>query len=143
MQAVSGDLTSYRMEDLVARARAVAAHAWCPASGFAVGAAVLASDGSVHVGCNVENASYGLTVCAERNAVGAMVAAGQHHIAAVAVFTATEAPSTPCGACRQVLAEFGPAATVALGSRGETRVTTLDALFPEPFRFERPQGQEP
>jgi len=133
---VSDDLTTYRMDDLVARAEAVSARAHCPGSGFAVGAAVLAVDGSVHVGCNVENASFGLTMCAERNAIGALVAAGHTRAVAVAVFTPTATPSTPCGACRQVLAEFGASMTVALGCRdAATRVTTLEALFPDPFRL--------
>ena len=92
---------------LLAAARAVRAHAHAPYSRFTVGAAVLDDAGRIHAGCNVENASYGLTVCAERNAVAAAVAAGAKSIRAVAIVTRMRRPpATPCGACRQVLAEF-------------------------------------
>jgi cytidine deaminase len=105
-------------------------------SRFPVGAAVLASDGRIFRGVNVENASYGLTVCAERNAVGAAVAAGVRALRAVAVVTNLEDPARPCGACRQVLAEFGTAMAVVLGGRSGKRVlTSLDRLLPEPFTF--------
>lgn len=123
-------------ERLVALARAVRGHAYAPASGFAVGAAVLAADGSVHVGCNVENASYGLTICAERAAVCAAVAAGQRRLVAVAVVTGLAEPARPCGACRQVLAEFGPRMVVLLaGAEGGYQATNLERLLPEPFTF--------
>jgi cytidine deaminase len=88
-------------------ARCASALAYCPYSRFRVGAAVLSDGGAISVGCNVENASYGLTVCAERNAVSRAVAEGAHGIEAVVVYTPTPAPVTPCGACRQVIAEFG------------------------------------
>ena len=119
---------------LAAAARAVRARAWAPYSGFRVGAAVLAG-GSVHRGCNVENASYGLTVCAERNAVAAAVAAGAKRIDAVAVASGTTPPTPPCGACLQVLAELGgPGTTVLLlGARGSRAETTLGALLPRAF----------
>ncbi len=124
---------------LLDAARAVREHAYAPASGFLVGAAVLAADGTIHVGCNVENASYGLTVCAERHAVAAAVGAGVRQLLAVAVVTASEPPALPCGACRQVLAEFGPTMVVVVGgvSRGDGAqlVTTLPELLPRPFTF--------
>jgi cytidine deaminase len=115
-------------------ARAVRARAWAPYSGFRVGAAVLAG-GGVHRGCNVENASYGLTVCAERNAVAAAVAAGARRIEAVAVASGTAPPTPPCGACLQVLAELGRPETVILllGARGTRVETTLGALMPRAF----------
>jgi cytidine deaminase len=102
-----------------------------------VGAAVLDERGRVHVGCNVENASYGLTICAERNAVAAAVAAGARRLRAVAVVTETRPPGTPCGACRQVLAEFGgDELTVLLAPpSGPTDQTTLGALLPRAFRL--------
>ncbi len=126
-------------DELVAAARAVQRHAYAPASRFAVGAAVRASDGRVFVGCNVENASYGLTICAERAAICAAVAAGARAIEAVAVVTDLDEPARPCGACRQVLAEFGVGMRVALAGRGEGVVeTTLDALLPDPFTFDGP-----
>lgn len=128
---------------LAAAAMAVREHAYAPASRFFVGAAVLAADGRLFVGCNVENASYGLTICAERAAVCAAVAAGARHLLAVAIATGLDDPATPCGACRQVLAEFGRDLQVLLvGNRGQRRQTTLAQLLPEPFTFaDIPRGQ--
>jgi cytidine deaminase len=123
-------------ERLVAAATAVRAHAYVRASGFRVGAAVLARDGRVFIGCNVENASYGLTICAERAAVCAAVAAGVCDLVAVAVVTDLTDPARPCGACRQVLAEFGLGMDVLLANPAGVRVaTTLRALLPDPFTF--------
>ena len=93
-------------------ARAAAAHAYCPYSRFPVGAAVLTQEGSIAHGCNVENASFGLTSCAERNAIFRAVADGATSIVALALYTPTREPVTPCGACRQVIAEFGRDAQV-------------------------------
>lgn len=121
---------------LIAAAWAVREHAYAPASHFRVGAAVLGRDGRTFVGCNVENASYGLTTCAERNAVAAAVAAGVRAIAAVAVATDLESPARPCGACRQVLAEFGTDMVVVMVGRNGARTdTTLGQLLPDPFTF--------
>src|SRR5438309_9552763 len=107
--------------------------AYAPYSKFHVGAAIEADDGSVHVGCNVENASYGLTICAERMAVGAAIAAGKRRLGRVVVATAVEPPATPCGACRQLLAEFGlDMEVIAVGPTSERR-WTLRALLPEAF----------
>lgn len=119
---------------LVAAARAARRRAYAPYSRFQVGAALRAG-GRVFPGCNVENASYGLTVCAERNAVGAMVAAGARRIEAVAVASATVPPTPPCGMCLQTLAEFaGPDLPVTLaGGRGARVETTLGALLPQAF----------
>jgi cytidine deaminase len=120
---------------LVAAARAARRHAHAPYSRFAVGAAVRDERGRVHVGCNVENASYGLTICAERNAVAAAVAAGARAVRAVAVVTPTRPPGSPCGACRQVLAEFAGARTRVLmaAPTGEPEATTLGELLPRAF----------
>jgi cytidine deaminase len=100
--------------ELVAAARQAAGHAYCPYSQFPVGAAVLTDRGEIFSGCNVENASYGLTVCAERNAIFHAAAHGCHPlvIRAIVVFTPTAEPTAPCGACRQVIHEFGPNAEV-------------------------------
>jgi cytidine deaminase len=118
---------------LVMAARAVRRRAHAPYSRFAVGAALVDEKGRVHVGCNVENASYGLTVCAERNAVAAAVAAGARAVRAVAVVTPTKPPGTPCGACRQVLAEFaGPDTPVVVDRAG---TFTLAELLPMAFRL--------
>jgi len=119
------------MDSLLAAARAVAVRAHSPYSEIRVGAALLASDGSVHVGCNVENASYGLTLCAERSAVVGAVAAGVHTFKAVAIFTSLAEPLMPCGACRQVLSEFSPDMVVVVEGAGGGRVEgTLAELLP-------------
>lgn len=121
---------------LEARASEAQRRAYAPYSKFPVGAAVQMS-GEVFEGANVENASYGLTVCAERIAVFAAVIAGKHRLEAVAVCTDTSPPSSPCGACRQILLEFAPdpaAVTVtAINPRGERRTWTLAALLPDGF----------
>ena len=98
--------------ELKQRARAAAQHAYAPYSGFRVGAAVLAANGEIHAGANVENASFGLAICAERSAVFQAVGRGVRRIEAVVIYTPTQAATTPCGACRQVLHEFGPDALV-------------------------------
>ena len=119
---------------LLRAARAVREQAHSPYSGVRVGAALLDSEGRVHVGCNVENASYGLTVCAERNAVGRAVAEGARSFTAVAIATNLPRLLTPCGACRQVLSEFAPELRVICeGAEGERRVWRLDELLPEAF----------
>jgi cytidine deaminase len=119
---------------LAGAARAASAHAYCPYSGFPVGAAVLASDGSIASGCNIENASYGLTLCAERNAIFRAVADGAKSIVALVVYTPTPEPVAPCGACRQVIAEFGRDVKVRAICAGTGRVDyTLDELLPHRF----------
>jgi cytidine deaminase len=100
------------LSELKKSARDAATHAYAPYSGFAVGAAVLTESGKVHTGVNVENASYGLSICAERNAIFQAIAGGARRIDALAVYTPTNVATPPCGACRQVLAEFGAAALV-------------------------------
>jgi cytidine deaminase len=115
-------------------ARVAAGRAYAPYSRFRVGAAVLGATGRLFSGCNVENASYGLCTCAERSAIFAAVTAGEHAVSAVAVYTPTPRPTTPCGACRQVIHEFGRDAIVICVCDGEDRIeTTLDALLPAAF----------
>lgn len=120
---------------LVAVARAARAHSYSPYSHFAVGAALLCADGSIVSGCNVENASYGLTICAERNAVFQAVAQGKRDFQALAVVGSGSTPVWPCGACLQVLAEFAPTLTLYIGSaEGEEIITTtVQALLPAQF----------
>ena len=122
--------------ELLARARSAAQYAYAPYSEFPVGAAALSSDGSIHVGCNVENASYGLTICAERAAVSAAVGAGHRQIIAVAVSAPNASRTTPCGACRQFLNEFRPGATdmmIVLDDHSEGESVWLDELLPQAF----------
>jgi len=121
---------------LVAKAREVMAHAHAPYSRFRVGAAIEAEDGRVFVGCNVENASYGLTICAERMAVGAAVAAGATRFRRIALTTQVDPPGPPCGACRQVLAEFGLGLEVLAAGPASERRWVLRALLPDAFTRE-------
>jgi len=129
-------LSPEQRDQLVAAACAVRARAYAPYSRFPVGAALLTDDGRVYSGVNIENASYGLTVCAERNAIGAMVAAGGGR-QLVAVAVCTENGVTPCGACRQVLSEFvdpdGDAVVWIIDGQGSVRETTLFTLMPDHF----------
>lgn len=121
---------------LVAQARAVRDNAYAPYSGYRVGAALLTKSGHVYRGCNVENASYGLTLCAERSAVAQMIAAGEQDIQAIAIVTQGPEAGTPCGLCRQTLAELALDLPIALAIEGAdepARITSLRALFPEPF----------
>ncbi|MDP3909589.1 MAG: cytidine deaminase [Gemmatimonadales bacterium] len=124
------------VSDLVSQARAAMRQAWAPYSKFKVGAAIEAEDGRVFVGCNVESASYGLTICAERMALGAAVVAGARKPRRVVVATDVDPPAAPCGACRQLLAEFGlDLEVVAVGPKTERR-WTLGQLLPEAFMRE-------
>ncbi len=126
---------------LIAAAVAVRARAYAPYSGYLVGAAVLASDGAVFAGCNVENASYGGTICAERNAVWHAVASGQRRFSACVVVTRGPNPGAPCGMCRQVLVEFEADLPILLvawddtaGHEAARRHATLSGLLPDAFR---------
>ena len=122
------------IDDAVERARDAMGRAYAPYSGFAVGAAIIAN-GQIFTGQNIENASYPVSVCAERNAVGRMIDAGERRIDAVAVVTAADSPTPPCGACRQVLWEFGPEALVVAETTGGERLTwALEDLLPSAFR---------
>lgn len=121
--------------ELVAAARRARAHAHAPYSKFKVGAALRTRDGRVFGGCNVENASLGAGICAERGAVLQAVAAGMRRgdLAAVAVYTATSAATPPCGMCLQVLVEFGRDVDIWLAGPRRLRRTSLAELYPQPF----------
>lgn len=115
-------------------ARKAARTSYSPYSKFPVGAAVLTGRGKIFSGCNVENASYGLCNCAERTAIFSAIAAGESEVRAVIVYTPTKTATTPCGACRQVINEFGPAAIVISVCDSEQRLETrLETLLPDAF----------
>ncbi|HYP17255.1 MAG TPA: cytidine deaminase, partial [Opitutus sp.] len=121
-------------QQLEKAARQAARSAYAPYSGFAVGAAVFTGSQKIFAGCNVENASYGLCNCAERTAIFSAAAAGEREIRAMVVYTPTAVPTAPCGACRQVINEFGPAALVISICDGTARLETrLDLLLPDAF----------
>jgi cytidine deaminase len=125
--------------ELLAAARNVAANAYAPYSKFRVGAALLFEDGFLATGCNVENVSYGLTICAERNALFRAIAERGfgHRLTAIAVANLNDAPSPPCGACRQVLAEFvTPSAQVYFPGDAGPETLAFAELFPFSFRLD-------
>jgi len=127
-------VTAPDLARLLAAAQAVRHRAYAPYSGFAVGAALLTASGAIFTGCNVENASYGLTLCAERVAVGQAVAAGERAFVALLVLAETADPCWPCGACRQVLYEFAPDLQVlAANPDGVLAAQTLSSLLPAAF----------
>ncbi len=125
--------------DLLELAAKTAANAYAPYSKFHVGAALATDDGQVFSGCNVENASYGLTICAERNAIFAMVAAGHTAIARIAIVADGAARPYPCGACRQVINQFAepdcPVYVASIGKLAAFETMTLGALLPKSFKF--------
>ena len=123
-------------DPLLEAARSVQARAYAPYSRYRVGAALETEDGRIYVGCNVENASYGLTNCAERVAVGAAVSGGQRRFRRLVVVTDSDPPAPPCGACRQVLVEFGSDLVVeSVGPHRSTRWVLRD-LLPASFGSE-------
>jgi cytidine deaminase len=131
-------VTARSLRDVAEEARE---HAYAPYSGFRVGAALRADDGRVFAGANVENAAYGLGNCAERAAVAAAITAGARTFDALALVSDGEAPAPPCGACRQVLAEFAPQLRVtSYGQNGEVAEWTVDELLPHRFRLHDSDG---
>jgi cytidine deaminase len=119
---------------LISAARAAREHAHAPYSNFRVGAAVHAKSGRIFAGCNVENSTYGLTLCAERVAIFKAISEGERGFDAVAVVTDTNSLTPPCGACRQILWEFcGDAEIVLSNLKGKVELYRMSALFPKPF----------
>lgn len=127
------------LDYIVEAAKRARKNAYAPYSSYKVGAAIATKSGNVYVGCNFENASYGACICAERNAIGQMIAAGEKQPIACAVVTGGRKPGTPCGICRQVMIEFTkdmPIVLVGEHKSGETRrTTTLSELIPDAFEF--------
>jgi cytidine deaminase len=127
-------ITEAALRRLEKAARTAATKAYAPYSKFPVGAAIIAGSGKVYSGCNVENASFGLCNCAERTAIFTAITAGESEIKAVAVYTPTPLPTAPCGACRQVINEFGPEALVISVCDSKNKIETrLTALLPGAF----------
>jgi cytidine deaminase len=125
------------LKELRAEAHRAMERAYAPYSGFRVGAAVETAEGTIHGGCNVENASFSVTMCAERVAIGAAVTAGSRALSRVYVCSTSAEPVPPCGVCRQALSEFGPDLEVlSEGSGGRLEKWTLRQLLPEQFRLE-------
>ena len=128
-------MDSVLRDRLISAAREAMQNAYSPYSGYKVGAAVLGRSGAVYSGCNVENASYGATICAERNAICHGVACGESEFTAVAVVSSGDMPY-PCGICLQVMCELAPNAHVLLtDSRGNTELTSVKELIPKGFRL--------
>lgn len=120
---------------LMEKAMEVSQKAYVPYSKFPVGACVLSENGKVYTGCNFENGSYGLTICAERNAIGSMISGGEYKIKAVAIYSPNMNNCTPCGACRQVIKEFQTekGCDVAVKIGDGLKIYKLDELLPESF----------
>ena len=125
---------------LLAEAKRVRDFAYCPYSKFAVGAAVLGASGEIYGGCNVENAAYSVTNCAERTAIYHAGSAGEEDVLALAVVTESSPPATPCGACRQVVAEFRIPRILIANLAGEVKEMTLSELLPDAFSGEDTMG---
>ena len=122
-------------KELLEAALAARERAYAPYSKFLVGAAVRAESGKIYTGCNIENASYGLTVCAERNALFSAVGAGERKFTALCVVGDTEEPISPCGACRQVMAEFKVPRIILANLKGDVKEYTLEELLPLSFNL--------
>ena len=120
-------------KELLKIAKEAKSKSYCPYSKFKVGAAVLTSDGKIYTGCNIENASYGMSNCAERTAIFKAVSEGETKLEALAVIGDTNAPISPCGACRQVIAEFGIKQVAMANLKGGVKIVTLEELLPFSF----------
>jgi len=130
------------MEKLVIAAQEAREKAYVPYSNFKVGAAVLTKKGTVYTGCNVENASYGLCNCAERTAIFKAISEGEREFAAIAIIADTHHPVAPCGACRQVMAEFGIPKIIMCNLHQQQYVATLEELLPYSFEKKHLSGEK-
>ena len=124
----------FSYEELIEKAKEASKNAYAPYSNFRVGACVLTDKGNIYLGCNFENASYGLSICAERNAIGTAIANGELRIKAIAIYSPNMYNCTPCGACRQVINEFKTDETVVITVAGNEIITnTIEELLPGGF----------
>jgi cytidine deaminase len=130
-------LDDERVRALIDAAAKVRENAYAPYSRFRVGAAVLTRAGNVHTGCNVENASYGATICAERAALFGMVASGDVEPLAIAIFVDDAEPAMPCGMCRQVISELGQGVLIVTATPTGVKHSTIEALLPDAFVLRR------
>ena len=134
-QKLSAELSEGTLTLMIEQARQAYNNAHAPYSKFRVGAASISKSGEIYPGCNVENASYGLTVCAERNSIGHAVVKGDKELEAIVIYTEEERLTPPCGACRQVISEFlaADAAVIATNHLGQTKQWTVSQLLPDAF----------
>ena len=124
------------MDKLIAEAKMAREKAYAPYSNFKVGAAVLTSNGKIFSGCNIENSSYGLSICAERVAIFNAVSSGYREFTKIAVVTDSEPSASPCGACRQVIFEFGDDIEVIMANlKGDMRIARIDELLKDGFKL--------
>jgi cytidine deaminase len=127
-------LSEESLQELLETAKVARLKSIAPFSNFLVGAAVKTEDGKVYIGCNIESASYGLTVCAERVAIWKALSEGERHFTELAIVADTESLTPPCGTCRQIIWEFAKNATIVLGNlHGETQVVSIRELLPRAF----------
>jgi cytidine deaminase len=123
------------LENLLDRAREASQKAYAPYSGFKVGSAVMTKEGKIFTGCNIENASFSMTLCAERTAIFKAVSEGYQDITAIAIYVDSDLEFPPCGACRQVMAEFNPEMEVVFANRNKKEYSNLGALLPGAFHL--------
>lgn len=128
-------MSELELQKLLEHAKAAVANAYAPYSGYRVGSALLCADGSIFTGCNVENASYSLTVCAERSALFSAVNAGHQSFLAIAVYVDSDRQFPPCGACRQVISEFAPSLPVIYANHLGSEITSMAELLPGAFKL--------
>jgi cytidine deaminase len=139
-------LSEESLQELIETAKTARLQSIAPFSNFLVGAAIKTDDGKVYIGCNIESASYGLTVCAERVAIWKALSEGERKFSELAIVADTETLTPPCGTCRQIIWEFAKNATIVLGNlSGETQVVSIRELLPRAFdaRFLSGTAKEP
>ena len=130
-----GTLSLVSKETLADAARSAMAFSYSPYSKFKVGAALLCTSGKIYTGCNIENASFGATNCAERTAIFKAVSEGENEFEAIAIASSGDSPAPPCGICRQVLSEFAPQIKILLVTTGQIIETSLPEIFGMPFEL--------